>query len=547
MKKIILLSLFILLLSPSFAQSICGTTAASSYIPNTSVNQSTTWINVYYHIVQKTNGTGGISTNQLCGITTLLNSYYNQYGIFINSSGYDFVKNDSYYDLGNGVNGIFNANSQANAINIYIINTFVPGGIGGCAQSIPSKAFWILSNNTTSSAVSHEMGHCLGLFHTHRSSSLGLEASVGCQENVTGSNCSSCGDFICDTPADPYLLGRMDYSTCQYTGYDLQNGTPYNPAITNLMSYGFNCSNKFSPMQVYAMKNTLYNNTVGVGAVRNTTLATTSMNGNSSICSSATFTLSNIRSGFYLSGWSSSNTAVATVNGSGTVSKVSDGSTTITATLTDGCQSYYVSKTIVVGIGGIGGTYTYGWNTFPIMGSTSIAVSNTSNTISFNLTNQWDPATTYSWVTNSQSGTVSKTFSGKTATVTLSSGSSINFTANANNTCGSTSTSFSCYNYSSYSMVASPNPASQTLTIKAALVDVTANVATLNANEKLLTIADINSIPISLIDKNGRVVSSGKLTNEGITFSLDKIPNGTYFLHIAEGKDLIEKKIFIQH
>lgn len=108
-------------------------------------------------------------------------------------------------------------------------------------------------------------------------------------------------------------------------------------------------------------------------------------------------------------------------------------------------------------------------------------------------------------------------------------------------------TSFSSYNYSSYSMVASPNPASQTLTIKAALVDVTANVATLNTNEKLLTIADINNIPVSLIDKNGKVVSSGKLTNEGITFSLDKIPNGTYFLHIAEGKDLIEKKIFIQH
>ena len=56
------------------------------------------------------------------------------------------------------------------------------------------------------------MGHCLGLYHTFH----GLCESV-CAELVNGSNCSSCGNFVCDTPADPTVF-NVDENTCVWDG-----------------------------------------------------------------------------------------------------------------------------------------------------------------------------------------------------------------------------------------------------------------------------------------------------------------------------------------
>jgi hypothetical protein len=46
--------------------------------------------------------------------------------------------------------------------------------------------------------LTHEMGHFLGLMHTH-------EDSFG-KEHVDGTNCSTTGDLLCDTKADPKIL-----------------------------------------------------------------------------------------------------------------------------------------------------------------------------------------------------------------------------------------------------------------------------------------------------------------------------------------------------
>lgn len=70
----------------------------------------------------------------------------------------------------------------------------------------------------TTSTSSHEIGHCLDLLHTHQGTQPG---SAGCAENINGSNCNTCGDEICDTPAD--------------NGNGVVNG--YTPDLRNLMSY----------------------------------------------------------------------------------------------------------------------------------------------------------------------------------------------------------------------------------------------------------------------------------------------------------------------
>ena len=61
------------------------------------------------------------------------------------------------------------------------------------------------------STIIHEFGHYFSLFHTH-----GPTNSAITTELVDGSNCTTSGDELCDTPADPNLSGNV--TNCLYTG-----------------------------------------------------------------------------------------------------------------------------------------------------------------------------------------------------------------------------------------------------------------------------------------------------------------------------------------
>lgn len=88
----------------------------------------------------------------------------------------------------------------------------------------------------TSHIVSHEMGHCLGLFHTHHGTI--DEGTAGeCPELVNGSNSSICGDFVMDTPADPFLGFNVNL-VCEWLGAGIDaNGQAYDPDENIIMSY----------------------------------------------------------------------------------------------------------------------------------------------------------------------------------------------------------------------------------------------------------------------------------------------------------------------
>jgi len=75
-------------------------------------------------------------------------------------------------------------------------------------------------NHTT---FPHEVGHYFDLFHTH-------ETAYG-RECVDGSNCTTAGDRLCDTPADPGLGAHNVNDACQYIGHELDpcHGDPYSP------------------------------------------------------------------------------------------------------------------------------------------------------------------------------------------------------------------------------------------------------------------------------------------------------------------------------
>jgi hypothetical protein len=106
--------------------------------------------------------------------------------------------------------------------------------------------------------IGHELGHYFGLQHTFNENG---------RELANGSNCATAGDYICDTPADPYNSSLdtelfMDrFCKFIWQGKDA-NGQYYNPDPSNIMSY-YSCgSTKFTRGQYIRMAETYLANPI---------------------------------------------------------------------------------------------------------------------------------------------------------------------------------------------------------------------------------------------------------------------------------------------
>lgn len=510
------------------------------------------WVRVYYHIVRATNGTGGFDPNQLSSLTTRLNKDYNKYGILFSYKGFEYIDDSQFYNMDASLGStIFYKNRQADAVDVYLVNSYIPASgevaISGCAQYLPSTAL-LCVNAAALGILSHEMGHCLGLFHTHRGANYGPSPETGgttCEEMINGSNCNSCGDYMCDTPASPNLQ-YFSNSNCQYTGSFTQNGQPFNPSVNNIMSYApDNCRTVFSQQQVYAMKNTLNSS-----SARETGVAETTISGPAVVCGSASFNCSNVRAGYAVVNWSSSNPGIASINSSGVVTRNSDGVVTLTASIANNGHTYFVSKDVYVGVPpALSGTYQYGTFVYAVNNpSTGIGVSNSTPNITINL-QQSAPSISFVWATVSSGGSSSFSPNGPNASLYLAGGAYRNISCYPTNACGNgPTTTFNCYNYSGgFRLVASPNPTSLDLTVTATDVLTEQEALDLLKSDRLLLTDDLKKVDLVLYDKNGVVVAKGKFTDKKVKFNTQSVPNGTYYLHVGEGANVIKLQIMILH
>jgi hypothetical protein len=202
------------------------------------------------HVIRASSGTGGISTaslttafNNVNTIYTIANMHFKQCGTI------NYIDSDTYYNF-NSANeaALTSANNVTNVINIYFTNSVTTSsGSAACGYAyFPGGPDVIMMDNSCAvngSTLPHEIGHYFNLYHTH-SSSNGAEL-------VNGTNCSSAGDLLCDTPADPQLSSSTVSSACAYTGTATDaNGMAYTPDPTNIMSYSRKaCRTFFSPQQ----------------------------------------------------------------------------------------------------------------------------------------------------------------------------------------------------------------------------------------------------------------------------------------------------------
>ena len=241
-------------------------------------------VNVFVHIIRTSSGTGLNKENVSNTIISNLNSYYNNANIGFNLLGSEYIDSDTYLQYTDEqIENLFNINPHNYAIDIYILSTATNIiETAGLAQDITSTACFIHPSYYALPTVAHEIGHCLGLFHTHHGTSV-KETKDACPELVDGSNSETCGDYITDTPADPCIWYNGVYVG---TGTD-ENGDIYVPDPTNLMSYNGIYRTQFTPKQIEFIRSSIENETI----LQNT-LHTRVIEGDNHFCSSAVYNIS---------------------------------------------------------------------------------------------------------------------------------------------------------------------------------------------------------------------------------------------------------------
>lgn len=247
-------------------------------------------VKVLVHIVRSSSHVG-YSSAIANTIVSTLNHFYKDTNISFVLKGYDFIDSDFYNQLSDEqINstasaGLFNKNFDEKAINVYILSDGRNmTRIYGKADGIPSQAVIIKSSMYSTFVLAHEVGHCIGLYHTHH----GFE-NGGVPEFVDGSNASVAGDFVSDTPADPCMWD----SNGNFSGSDLTDahGDHYHPDPNNIMCYSHNGKqNYFSPLQIVRTYGCMEH--TPVGAACNITKAV--IEGDDYIKSSSIYTLSNV-------------------------------------------------------------------------------------------------------------------------------------------------------------------------------------------------------------------------------------------------------------
>lgn len=474
--------------------------------------------------------------------------------------------------------GLTSGNDEFNIhfINSYAANVFtrgfasspifpsIPGAYNSCWVKTGSMPSGYDGDLQISNILAHEMGHTLGLLHTHHPGRLpsvvtnpdNATISNGCyQESVSRvsrnywyNGCSSTdnklkcevnGDFLSDTNADPNVRAGGSLSSpasgCTYSvtnsnsDYSVDNwGAAWTPPTTNIMSYStIECRTSFTTSQIGVL---WYYSNLFKQAYPN---ALATIEGNSTvICSGTTYSVPASMISVTNYNWSASpNIAIVSGQTLSTVSvkSTASGSGKIYLDVTTPYGSFCFEKTVTVDFA-VPSTPTY------------ISIDNTTCPEFYFDVSPVSTASSYTWQYNElPSGPVTTftTINTSSGRKVFTNGKSYRIGVKANNSCGSsgfftTTFTVSCNGAGGHKLTYFPNPAQEKLTVEMTPIA-----------EKYINDETPFMDEVILINQEGETVKSSLKINKKVELDIRGLKKGNYFLHVRIGKVILQEQIII--
>ncbi|MEL6864030.1 MAG: M43 family zinc metalloprotease [Bacteroidota bacterium] len=200
------------------------------------------------HIVRDSFSDPGVTEQEILDNFVILNEAFEPICAAFEVCEFNYINNFQYDTLqGNDWAEMQVRFNKNNRINMYFVTAVEGDAICGFATlggitNLESGGIVILKGDCVGAGAKtlpHEMGHYFNLYHT-------FEADANGPSTVSEDEpeCSNNGDLVCDTPADPFMVGD---DVEDYVDVDLgcrfispltdSNGEAYVPDVGNYMSY----------------------------------------------------------------------------------------------------------------------------------------------------------------------------------------------------------------------------------------------------------------------------------------------------------------------
>ncbi|MCB9332598.1 MAG: T9SS type A sorting domain-containing protein [Lewinellaceae bacterium] len=239
-----------------------------AFLARENTPESAVTIPVKIHVIRRNDGSVEHSVD-VTGLIGNLNDKFSGTGFSFEQCGEtNYINNTAlfYFDYAEE-SALMAAAYLPDVVNLYLPESVTVSNkeIGGYAYNplqYKPDVIVLAAGEVNYSTLPHEFGHYFGLLHTHGNIP-SCPSTPGTDELVERCNCTTAGDRVCDTPADPGLSygsacgsSLVQYNgngQCQYIGppsiHDA-NGVPFNPDLDNIMSYGIEaCKTQFTEGQ----------------------------------------------------------------------------------------------------------------------------------------------------------------------------------------------------------------------------------------------------------------------------------------------------------